>query len=168
MSGPYAGGSAADGSRADGRPDMSWLDFNHEGSVEDDHNRLPHDHPGNAAPYTRAIDTGNTSPSGAMPGAYPTYSPVFRDRSDVDLARQQLPPVEKSRSKDSPGMLVPPGDRSRGNGNANGSRRPSGSRTCAKCGEPLQGQFVRALEGTYHLECFTCHVSSPSIVKVSV
>ena len=29
---------------------------------------------------------------------------------------------------------------------------------CAKCGEGLTGQFVRALGGTYHLECFTCHV----------
>ena len=29
---------------------------------------------------------------------------------------------------------------------------------CGKCGEGLTGQFVRALGGTYHLECFTCHV----------
>lgn len=27
---------------------------------------------------------------------------------------------------------------------------------CAKCGESLTGQFVRALEGTYHLDCFKC------------
>jgi hypothetical protein len=30
---------------------------------------------------------------------------------------------------------------------------------CGKCGEGLTGQFVRALGDTYHLECFTCHVS---------
>jgi hypothetical protein len=30
---------------------------------------------------------------------------------------------------------------------------------CSKCEEGLTGQFVRALGGTYHLECFTCHVS---------
>ncbi|CAJ2501780.1 Uu.00g046330.m01.CDS01 [Anthostomella pinea] len=36
-------------------------------------------------------------------------------------------------------------------------RTPSGTlRTCAKCGEPLTGQFVRALEGTFHLDCFKC------------
>ena len=29
---------------------------------------------------------------------------------------------------------------------------------CGKCGEGLTGQFVRALGGTFHLECFTCHV----------
>lgn len=31
---------------------------------------------------------------------------------------------------------------------------------CGKCGEGLTGQFVRALGGTYHLECFTCHVGA--------
>jgi hypothetical protein len=42
-------------------------------------------------------------------------------------------------------------------------RRPSASRVCAKCGNSLSGQFVRALDATYHLECFTCHVSDPPI-----
>ncbi|TGO42083.1 hypothetical protein BHYA_0013g00880 [Botrytis hyacinthi] len=53
-----------------------------------------------------------------------------------------------------------------------GSRRPSNERTrsrtrtgrtgsgslrlCKKCGEPLTGQFVRALGGTFHLDCFRC------------
>lgn len=32
-------------------------------------------------------------------------------------------------------------------------------RICKKCGEPLTGQFVRALEGTFHLDCFRCRVS---------
>ena len=31
-------------------------------------------------------------------------------------------------------------------------------RICAQCGEPLTGQFVRALNGTFHLECFRCRV----------
>ncbi|KAI5288059.1 hypothetical protein KEM54_005505 [Ascosphaera aggregata] len=30
-------------------------------------------------------------------------------------------------------------------------------RICRKCGQGLQGQFVRALDKTYHLECFQCH-----------
>lgn len=43
---------------------------------------------------------------------------------------------------------------------SNGARRPNErSRICGKCNGPLTGQFVRALGGTYHLECFTCHVS---------
>ncbi|KAK9768452.1 Rho-type GTPase activating protein Rga1 [Basidiobolus ranarum] len=28
--------------------------------------------------------------------------------------------------------------------------------TCSKCTEPMTGQFVRALNGTYHLSCFRC------------
>ncbi|KAK4897647.1 hypothetical protein LTR27_004793 [Elasticomyces elasticus] len=30
-------------------------------------------------------------------------------------------------------------------------------RVCHKCNKVMSGQFVRALGGTYHLECFTCH-----------
>jgi serine/threonine protein kinase len=38
--------------------------------------------------------------------------------------------------------------------------KPAGKkRICARCHEPMAGQFVRALGGTYHLECFTCTVS---------
>ncbi|KAK0628431.1 hypothetical protein B0T17DRAFT_588549 [Bombardia bombarda] len=38
-----------------------------------------------------------------------------------------------------------------------GSRATSGQvRICKKCGEPLMGQFVRALDGTFHLDCFKC------------
>lgn len=38
-------------------------------------------------------------------------------------------------------------------------RQGSGQvRVCKKCGEPLTGQFVRALAGTFHLDCFRCAV----------
>ena len=51
-----------------------------------------------------------------------------------------------------------------------GSRRPSAQnkeqRVCGKCGKHLTGQFVRALGDTYHLECFTCHVSPRGLLKV--
>ena len=41
-----------------------------------------------------------------------------------------------------------------------GTRKGSGQmRICKKCGEPLTGQFVRALGGTFHLDCFKCRVS---------
>lgn len=40
------------------------------------------------------------------------------------------------------------------------ARTASGQvRVCKKCGEPLTGQFVRALDGTFHLDCFKCRVS---------
>jgi hypothetical protein len=51
-----------------------------------------------------------------------------------------------------------PRDRSRANGRPH-NNSPGNSRACLKCGEPLTGQFVRALGGTFHLECFKCQVS---------
>ncbi|KAF4977423.1 hypothetical protein FZEAL_6052 [Fusarium zealandicum] len=44
-------------------------------------------------------------------------------------------------------------NRSRGRGGRSASGQ---SRTCQACGEPLTGQFVRALDGTFHLDCFKC------------
>ena len=48
-------------------------------------------------------------------------------------------------------------DRSRANGRGH-TKSPGSSRLCQKCHEPLTGQFVRALGGTFHLECFKCEV----------
>jgi len=47
-------------------------------------------------------------------------------------------------------------DRTRSNGGKSSSGTP---RLCRKCDEPLTGQFVRALGGTFHLDCFKCRVS---------
>ncbi|TVY29771.1 Rho-type GTPase-activating protein [Lachnellula hyalina] len=38
----------------------------------------------------------------------------------------------------------------------NGRTASGQLRMCKKCGEPLTGQFVRALDGTFHLDCFRC------------
>jgi hypothetical protein len=38
----------------------------------------------------------------------------------------------------------------------------SGAQTCAKCGLPMTGQFVRALGSVFHLDCFRCQVSCSS------
>ncbi|KAI9811421.1 MAG: hypothetical protein M1832_000890 [Thelocarpon impressellum] len=47
-------------------------------------------------------------------------------------------------------------DKSRSN-RPGGGRSASGTlRTCKKCMEPLTGQFVRALGGTFHLDCYKC------------
>ncbi len=48
---------------------------------------------------------------------------------------------------------LPIRERSRTNGNQGPKR------ICGKCGEPLLGQFVRAMGGMFHLECFMCRVS---------
>jgi hypothetical protein len=48
-------------------------------------------------------------------------------------------------------------------------RGPSGQvRLCKKCGEPLTGQFVRALDGTFHLDCFKCRVSDAATEAAGV
>lgn len=53
---------------------------------------------------------------------------------------------------------LPVRERSRTNGASGGKSHTL--RLCQKCGEPLTGQFVRALGGTFHLECFKCRVCS--------
>ncbi|KIW38418.1 uncharacterized protein PV06_09383 [Exophiala oligosperma] len=48
-------------------------------------------------------------------------------------------------------------ERSRSRTNGSSGKSPGAAvRTCKKCGEPLTGQFVRALGGTFHLDCFKC------------
>ena len=59
----------------------------------------------------------------------------------------------RKRSQGGPGQ----GERSRSRTNgSHGRSSNSGTRTCKKCGESLTGQFVRALGGTFHLDCFKC------------
>ena len=55
---------------------------------------------------------------------------------------------------------LPVRERSRNNGSTGGGKASHGApRICKKCGEALTGQFVRALGGTFHLDCFRCRVS---------
>lgn len=42
---------------------------------------------------------------------------------------------------------------------SHGNSPKSHTRICQKCGNVLTGQFVRALGGTYHLDCFKCRVN---------
>ncbi|KAF3056589.1 Rho-type GTPase-activating protein 1 [Daldinia childiae] len=79
-----------------------------------------------------------------------TPSPSF---SNGAFPPPSLPPGSPSLSAQ--GDPRPSGERTRSRGR--GGRTASGQlRICAKCGESLTGQFVRALEGTYHLDCFRC------------
>ncbi|KAH0538855.1 hypothetical protein FGG08_004572 [Glutinoglossum americanum] len=80
------------------------------------------------------------------------------DRS-VDAPRS-LSPVDSQLGRDVENQRVAGvRDRSRTNGSG-GNRSTSGTtRVCKKCEEPLTGQFVRALGGTFHLECFKCRLT---------
>ncbi|TWU78019.1 hypothetical protein ED733_006460 [Metarhizium rileyi] len=71
-----------------------------------------------------------TSSGSSMPGAFPG---TWADE----------PPPRKS------------GERNRSR-QRNGRTASGQLRICKKCGEPLTGQFVRALDGTFHLDCFKC------------
>ncbi|KAI1416011.1 RhoGAP-domain-containing protein [Hypoxylon sp. FL1857] len=95
---------------------------------------MPNDHS-----YQLDHDRPNLTPSPSYPnGAYPPPS---------------LPPASPALSVHSDPRRS--GERNRSRGRA--PRTASGQlRVCAKCGESLTGQFVRALEGTYHLDCFRC------------
>lgn len=95
----------------------------------------------------------NTPPPDASGSQHP------HNHSEHDRPRQNPQALERQQREQE--LAPPPGaERHRAQGSTGGSRRPSGSRICGKCGEPLAGQFVRALDNTFHLDCFTCNVSS--------
>ena len=116
-------------------------------SVNDSASYLPEDSRTSLPPHS-LTNTNNYDDSGIISDAYTpppngggSLSPGY-DRAGRELEQGALGAPQAKR------------DRSR----QPGSRRPSGPRICGKCGGNLNGQFVRALENTYHLECFTCHV----------
>lgn len=96
----------------------------------------------------------------------PDNTPQQYSYQDSVHSAQNMQQMQTTDRQIRDGDLAPPGgplaERQK-NMSANGSRRPSGSRVCGKCGEPLAGQFVRALDNTFHLECFTCQVRSLAI-----
>ncbi|KAH8676327.1 RhoGAP domain-containing protein [Xylariales sp. PMI_506] len=102
-----------------------------------------HGHPPSVSDggYSLDRDRPNMTPSPAYQnGAYPP--PVRPSARDASPALSSTSDPRRSGER----------NRSRGRG-----RAASGQvRTCHKCGEPLTGQFVRALDGTFHLDCFKC------------
>jgi len=105
-----------------------------------------HGHPSGDAPYRKDQEQANLAPthsrhngSHGNQGGRPPVSPALSaENTDTESRRSG----ERNRSR------------------PRGSRSASGQvRACKKCGEPLTGQFVRALDGTFHLDCFKCRVS---------
>ncbi|EKD20998.1 uncharacterized protein L3040_004617 [Drepanopeziza brunnea f. sp. 'multigermtubi'] len=60
------------------------------------------------------------------------------------------------RERDREGGPKRSGERNRSRTKPNGRTGSGQIRICKKCNEALTGQFVRALEGTFHLDCFRC------------
>lgn len=104
------------------------------------------DDPRQYSPYRPPrSNTGSNPPSrdGRRPSLSPSTGAPDRSWSqDGDRGHSQ----ERNRSR-----------------NRNGRAPSGGQRTCKKCGEPLTGQFVRALDGTFHLDCFKCRVSRHTV-----
>lgn len=85
---------------------------------------------------------------------------------------QQQQPQQHQRSSDSSrtqggtssSMTNTRGKSGSDNGNQQQQQPTNHKRTsqlCAKCNQPMTGQFVRALGTVFHLDCFRCQVSLP-------
>ena len=89
------------------------------------------------------------------------YGPAAKEDAISNGNPSPLPMNERNsreRERDSP-LDIPIRERLRPNGEVGGKKTNGTARACTKCGQYLTGQYVRALEGTFHLECFICHVS---------
>lgn len=91
-----------------------------------------------------------------------TYSPYRPPRANGVASRDgRRPSLSPSAGAGDRSWDVEGGDgrpsQERNRSRTGNNRAPSGGqRICKKCGEPLTGQFVRALDGTFHLDCFKC------------
>lgn len=94
------------------------------------------------------------------PERSPTNLREASHEQNTDLVQRSFSVANGERRRKSSDKLANGGTRERrGDGRPEGhARRPSEVRYCGKCGGRLTGQFVRALEDTFHLECFTCRV----------
>lgn len=96
--------------------------------------------------------------NGSVAAGYDTQNPDGRMGRRLDT---NLSPIARDSStpRDSPTAYwdrSTPRDRSRPGPRSHTKSPGSSPRVCKKCGEPLVGQFVRALGATFHLECFRC------------
>ncbi|KAK0733887.1 hypothetical protein B0T26DRAFT_736701 [Lasiosphaeria miniovina] len=122
---------AGPGSDYGGDPGGDWGRGNQQGG---DASSFHYDHDHNN--LTPTSSRHNVAHGGGQPGRGPPASPAL-SAGDTD------PESRRSGEQNRPRIR--------------GSRTASGQvRTCKKCGEPLTGQFVRALDGTFHLDCFKC------------
>ncbi|EGX49299.1 hypothetical protein AOL_s00078g332 [Orbilia oligospora ATCC 24927] len=94
-----------------------------------------------ASPYSDPQIRGHNIPNALIPG--PPASVSAPPPPTLDISSQR-------RSDDRPN-LSPTDGKPRGSSKSEATRR-----ICKKCELPLTGQFVRALGGTFHLDCFRC------------
>lgn len=97
--------------------------------------------------YLPERDT-DQEPALARPNTFGTENRITESPSGSASGRERGPDSQLSKTS---------GERNRSR-TRNGRTASGNLRICKKCGEPLTGQFVRALGGTFHLGCFRCRV----------
>lgn len=79
---------------------------------------------------------------------------------NISNGTSPLPPPDGRNGRETEvSQDIPVPGRSRTDGSTGGNTSGGTPRLCTKCGEPLTSKYVRALKGTFHLECFMCRVS---------
>lgn len=106
--------------------------------------------PGPDSPFQ---DDGAWKNGGFRAPDLPSRSPARSPRPNPDLPRDPsdlVRDLDNMEDRRTPDRGLTPRSKS--------GRSTSGHRVCKKCNLQLTGQFVRALDGTFHLDCFRCRV----------
>ncbi|KAM0787658.1 hypothetical protein ACM66B_003722 [Microbotryomycetes sp. NB124-2] len=130
-----ASGSSSTSELSPVTPNMTWTGSHHSGS------RPPSvsGHSANShGTQSNLHSDAHASPSDYSFDGHRSDRERDRDRDRAARDRDRPPPSSKRRE----GRSSEPSSRS--------------AQTCAKCREPMVGQFVRALGAVYHLDCFKC------------
>ncbi|KAJ6581386.1 hypothetical protein B0H19DRAFT_1114963 [Mycena capillaripes] len=147
------------------------------GPTDGDRPLVAHDMP----PHARSEDLNHNSPANISPpplaGSSPRHSPAFFNPSGGSSSRPSTPagsskhnhPSSSGHSDDLTRRTSIASFSSAHSGGSNsssaGAQAPPASSvastslssaSCASCGKPMQGPFVRALGTVFHLNCFKC------------
>lgn len=90
------------------------------------------------------------TPQGGAPSPVAPPQPTYQPDGRVGRRQDANPPEPLDQDSNDRHDSTAPRERSRPKNRSN--------HICNKCGDQLTGQFVRALGGTFHLECFKCNV----------
>lgn len=127
-----------------------------------------HMHP----PLTASPALGRNTANGSRESL--NNSPLPQDAQQSGSRLSSTPPAQSARQNHhqqhqlgAPTSAAPPGASrsSRPLQEGSTSNRTRSAQLCAKCNQPMTGQFVRALGTVFHLDCFRCQVSKQRAVQ---
>ncbi|EEQ40184.1 RhoGAP domain family protein [Clavispora lusitaniae] len=99
------------------------------------------------SPSHRRLPTG----PGGEPQPYTSPLPQRQFQMQSQSVQPQNQPYSQDRSSDS--LVSTPNKPPSLQRNPTSKRR----KDCKACGQPISGQFVRAMNNAYHIDCFTCY-----------